>query len=291
MKNREQLFNKPIMDIIKSRHSVRTYNTEKLSGEIKQKLSEYADDIKGPFDARVRLESIDSFDILEKASGRIGTYGVIKGAQDYIAGIVESGDNDLEQLGYILEKFILYGTSLDLGTCWLGGTFKRSDFAKLVTLHENEKFLIVTPIGYARQKRSIVDSLMRFSAGSNNRKPWEELFFNENWSNYLDEKCEVNYANALEAVRLAPSASNKQPWRILKRGNKYHFYLKSNKGYSDRLGFNIQRIDMGIAMCHFELALKELGIYGNWVIEDQDVVVGSSIENLTYTATWIEFRE
>ncbi len=282
--NPYQHFENPINEVIKSRYSVRTYRPDNLSDKSKDELKKYADAIKGPFSPRVRLEIIDP---LENIDGKLGTYGVIKGAKDYIAAIIEIGQNDLEQLGYVLEKFILYATSKNLGTCWLGGTFKKGDFAKLLTVKENEKFPIVTPIGYPRDKKSIVESFMRFAAGSNHRKQWVELFYEENFNNPMKEKDTTKYGQALEAVRLAPSASNKQPWRILKQGSGYHFYLRPDKGYGDRLGFNIQRIDMGIAMCHFEIVLQEFGIKGCWTIQNPEVDT-SPIDNLVYTVSWIE---
>ena len=65
-------------------------------------------------------------------------------------------------------------------------------------------------------------------------------------------------------VRLAPSASNKQPWRIVKDGEKFHFYLYHAKGFAKTVGFDMQKIDMGIAMCHFDLTLREEGIQGSF---------------------------
>ncbi|MDF2545950.1 MAG: nitroreductase [Anaerosolibacter sp.] len=280
-------FERPIMEVVRNRYSVRTYKAEKLSDKMKSQLDQYAADIKGPFGPKVRLELISSTDILEKADGKIGTYGVIKGAQDYIAAIVENGEKDLEQLGYVLENLILYAASIGLGTCWLGGTFKKSEFVRLVSLKDNEIMPIVTPIGYPGDKKSVVESFMRFAAGSNQRKPWKELFFNERFSVPLEEKNLQDYASALEAVRLAPSASNKQPWRILKKGRTYHFYLKTNKGYGEKLGYNIQRIDMGIAMCHFQMVLQESGIKGSWRVENPQVDT-AGLENLAYTVSWQE---
>ena len=285
-----QHFNNPIMEVIKSRSSVRSYNSDKLSEETKIELIKYANSIKGPFSPKVRLEFIDNYNILDKSKGKIGTYGIIKGAQHFIIAIVEDGEYNLEQLGYVLEKFILYAASLGLGTCWMGGTFKRSEFAKLVELKDGETLPIVTPIGYPKDQRSIVENFMRYAAKSNQRKPWNELFFNENFSKSLELKDVANYADALEAVRLAPSASNKQPWRILKIGNAYNFYLKANKGYAEGLGFNIQKIDMGIAMSHFEMVLQEMGIRGYWEVEDiQNKIVEA--EGMTYCASWIEATE
>ena len=67
-------------------------------------------------------------------------------------------------------------------------------------------------------------------------------------------------------VRLAPSASNRQPWRIIAgRSRKdFHFFLERTPGYNNNrfVKSDLQRVDMGIAMCHFELAMKESGFNG-----------------------------
>lgn len=278
--------NKSIIEIIKSRRSVRTYRPEKLSDQIKHKLTSYAREIKGPFDSKVRLELVDDADIANKSNGKIGTYGVIKGVKAYIAAVTEKeGKNSLEQLGYELEKLILFATALNLGTCWLGGTFKKSEFAKLVDVKDNEIMPIVTPVGYIAENKSMLESFMRLAAGSNNRKQWNELFFNESFQRPLEEKEAADYATVLEMLRLAPSASNKQPWRVIKQGNSYHFYLKTTKGYGNALGFNIQRIDMGIAMSHFELTANELGLQGMWKVNSD--MMNNNSDEAEYLISWI----
>ena len=83
------------------------------------------------------------------------------------------------------------------------------------------------------------------------------------------------YAKALEMVRIGPSASNKQPWRVISHNQFWRFYLRRTPGYyadpiKRVLGLcDLQRLDMGIAMCHFELTARELGLKGEWVVEDE----------------------
>jgi nitroreductase len=282
----KQHFAKPITEIIKNRHSVRTYNPETLDQELINKLKEYTAEIKGPFDSQVRLEIIDSLDLAEKSGGKIGTYGVIKGAKTFIAGVADKNERNMEQLGYCLEQLVLYAASYELGTCWLGGTFKRSQFNELVGLKENELIPVVTPVGHPADKRTLFETIMRRAAGSDNRKQWNELFFNGSFDKSLNQESAEQYAEVLEMVRLAPSASNKQPWRILKQGNEYHFYLAQAKGYGSALGFNIQKIDMGIAMCHFEMTAIEAELKGNWLVKAQSPFIGQT-KDLEYIVSWI----
>ena len=44
--------------------------------------------------------------------------------------------------------------------------------------------------------------------------------------------CDYSTYSQKLVFRLAPSAVNKQPWRVLKAGHMVHFYLKRGKGFS-----------------------------------------------------------
>ena len=60
-------------------------------------------------------------------------------------------------------------------------------------------------------------------------------------------------------VRFAPSAVNKQPWRIIAVGDRYHFYEKKDNGYVGEATGDLQKIDVGIALCHFVMGFEEQG--------------------------------
>lgn len=78
----------------------------------------------------------------------------------------------------------------------------------------------------------------------------------------MDENEAVEFELPLEMVRLGPSASNKQPLRIIKDENTFHFFVCRNKGYGIA-GYDLQKNDIGIAKCHFDLTIKELEIKGS----------------------------
>ena len=90
--------------------------------------------------------------------------------------------------------------------------------------------------------------------------------------------------------RLAPSASNKQPWRLLRVGDCWHFYLQRTAGYGQGglaglvVHGDLQRVDMGIAMCHFALAAHQLGLAGEWVVQKP----GNGLEAVPweYVVSW-----
>ncbi|MFX0203655.1 MAG: nitroreductase family protein, partial [Candidatus Hodarchaeota archaeon] len=64
----------------------------------------------------------------------------------------------------------------------------------------------------------------------------------------------------LEATRLAPSATNRQPW-------EFHIAINSITISTNETGldFNLsKRLDCGIAMLHLEVAARTHGINGTW---------------------------
>lgn len=277
-------FGKPITEIIKARKSIRTYQKQSLPEAVKERLALYLKEVEGVFGAKVRFNLIDSSILLGNSGLKLGTYGVIKGASTFITTAVKSGDKNLEELGYMLEKVILYATALGLGTCWLGGTFHRGEFAKAMALKPDEILPIITPVGYPQAQVRPMIAILKFIAGSATRKPWQDLFFVHDFSCPLSAEDAGEYYLPLEMVRLAPSAINRQPWRIIKDMNQYHFYLQRARGMTST-GFDIQKIDLGIAMSHFELTAKELALCGHWQVKDPGVKNIQS--NIEYIVSWV----
>ena len=133
-----------------------------------------------------------------------------------------------------MESIVLYATSMGLGTCWIGGTFKKGQFAKAMQVQEGEILPIVLPIGYEKEKKSIIDKTMRLIAKCEKRKAWNEMFYFRDFSCPLTQHYTLNgFKDAFENVRLAPSAINKQPWRIVKHGNEFDFYVNEDKDEKD----------------------------------------------------------
>ncbi|HCW53629.1 MAG TPA: nitroreductase Nfs [Clostridium sp.] len=261
---------KSIKEIISVRHSVRNYSDEPLSDEIINKINSYIKDLTNPFNKEVRIELIEKDESNEDI--KLGTYGVIKGANYFFVSACKNDDISLMALGYSLEKLILFCTSLGLGTVWLGGTFKKSNFAKAIKLQKDEVLPIVSPVGYEGGKKTLLGTL--FGNHHNKRKPFSELFFNENFYTPLSEIHAGQYFEPLEMLRLAPSAVNKQPWRVVKEDDKIHFYLASTNA--------LNRVDIGIALCHFHLTALEDKLEGEFKVVD------SKRENtkFTYIISW-----
>jgi len=258
-----------IEKVIRTRKSIRTYNNIPIEPAVKQQLIEFmlANSV-GLFGNKVDFYWIDGSSD-EFKDIKLGTYGVISGTNSFIIGKITDSDKNFEDFGFCLEKLILYCAEMNVGTCWLGGTYNKSSFADSVHLKEGEFIPAVTPIGYFGTKKRTIDKMFRRFAGSDNRKPFDELFFSQIFTRSLSEKEKSTYGFFLEMIRLAPSASNKQPWRIVLIDNVFHFYLKRTPNYNSKLlQSDLQRVDMGIAMSHFELALSEKKVDHSWSVQN-----------------------
>ncbi len=255
------------IEAIKLRTSVRSYQEKELEPSALQALrEELKDPRRGPFGTIVRF-SLISLDEAGKAElKQLRTYGVIKGAPLFITGAVTAAPRAMEDFGCCMEDAVIRCAQLGLGTCWLGGSFNRAGFARQIALQQDEVLPCVTPVGYPADRRSLLDRMMRAMAGSKHRKPWAEIFFEDDFTTPLSEDQADPLLTVLQCVRIAPSASNKQPWRIVKGSDEaLHLYLARTRGYGQWFpGVDLQRIDIGIAMSHLMLAARELGLAGRW---------------------------
>jgi nitroreductase len=285
------LLDRPITDLVKQRFSCRTYRDTPIEPYTRQQLDQFVcSPDTGPFGTPARFKLVAATGNDRNALRGLGTYGLIRGATGFIVGAVSEGERNLEDFGYRMEEIILVATALELGTCWLGGTFDRSRFAGLIGVRDAELLPAVAAVGYISARRGFVDRLIRRQAAGETRLSWQKLFFDGRFGSLLSRQAAAAYAIPLEMVRLGPSASNKQPWRIIKDGANWHFYLQRTPGYRERNTrlfqlADMQRLDMGIAMSHFELAVEELGLGGRWILDEPDVERPDTLTE--YTATWL----
>lgn len=273
---------------IQTRRSVRNYSNKHIETEKMEILKKFLDQNKAaPFGSIVRFEIVDATVYNREELKTLGVYGLLKGAEYFIAGAVKKGPHAMEDFGYCMQKSILMATSLGLGTCWIGGLLNRSTFAKKINLSEDELLPAVSSLGYGKKEKFIGHAVI-FVVGAKKRKPFEELFFDNETGNPLSTNDCGKYAQVLNNVRLAPSASNYQPWRISKEKNKnvYHFFLKEKVSYNNNKrfeGIKLQNIDMGIAMCHFEISALESGLKGKLVFDKPE----KCKDELIYIGTWV----
>lgn len=162
------------------------------------------------------------------APGIKGRFGVT--APHYLVITGQGKAGEAESAGFLYEQLVLWLSARDIGSVWLGGS-KATDASggDIIT------------IGFGRSTESIHRNISGFK-----RKPMAEI------TNAPDNPC-------LEAVHLAPSGINLQPWYFDRQadGSLLLYRQKLKPPYS--LIYKHVDLDMGIALCHYALAAKHLG--------------------------------
>ncbi len=284
-----------IVTLVHRRYSCRRYRPLPLAAETRQRLANFAAPLRrGPLGSRTRFILVAATDEDRNALRGLGTYGIIRGNTAFIVGAVEQGPHAMEDFGYLMERIVLLATELELGTCWLGGTFTKSRFASRIAAQPGEIVPAVVAVGYAAEGAK--HDLIRAGVRASRRHPWNRLFFDSDFNTPLERVTAGAYALPLEMVRWGPSASNRQPWRIVRTEAGWHFYLRRTPGYSHRalpfrlLGLaDLQRLDMGIAMCHFALTATALGLPGHWVHAEPPLRRPDALTE--YIITWKPSKE
>lgn len=266
-----------IIEAIRSRRSVRTFDGTALRPEDAEKILDFAGKADNPYNIPVTWKLLNAKEHDLKSP-------VIVGTDIYIAGKMNRVPHAEEAFGYSFERIVLFAESIGVGTTWIAGTMNREAFEQAMAVTGDEVMPCVSPLGYPARSMSLRETMMRKGIKADSRFSFGELFYDGSLDRPLTEEKAGKLQDVLAAVRLAPSAVNKQPWRVVVCGGKAHFYEKPSKGYVSKDGWDLQKIDMGIALCHFDLAAAECGLEVSLEINDPGIKVPEDTQYLaTYT--------
>ncbi len=187
---------------------------------------------------KANKESGLTISFMENAGKEFGsfgkTYGMFKNVRSVLVMKGSKIDPDLrEKCGYYGESIVLDLIDAGIDSCWVGGTFDKAGFP----VDDTEELVCLIVIGKT-DALSVKEKLLRMGTGaSKNRKPLDER---------LTATAEIPewVKNGMEAVRLAPSAVNKQ---------KPHFtYDGTTLTASVEVDYHLDLVDLGIAKMHFD---------------------------------------
>lgn len=257
---------------IVARHSARTYDARPLDPIVLEQLESLVESFPGKETARVAVVRNLPEHIF---TGVIGHYGRVVGARSGLVIIGNDAQPSMqESAGYLREAAILEATSRAIDSCWVGGYFDREATRKLVRLSRNERVLAVSPLGHAQSRPRTGEKVMKRLVGSHKRRPAEDIapgFNEETWPAWA--------AQGVKMARLAPSAMNRQPWQfVLGDGDGTAGApagrLAAHAGHTGAVTISMtpkghdkpvsRRLDCGIAMLHFEVGARLMGVTGRW---------------------------
>lgn len=139
---------------IEARKSVRTFTDQPVAPETIAELECFIASDANPFGVPI------TFRILDREKYGLSS-PVILGAETCIDAKCKRQEHAELAFGYSFEKLVLFATTLGLGTACLAATLDRKSFEKAMDVAEDEMMPAVTPIGYAAEKKSKRETLMR----------------------------------------------------------------------------------------------------------------------------------
>ena len=266
-----------VAELIRRRRSVRSFDGSALRPEDAEQILDFAKKAENPYGIPIEWRLLSA-----KADGLSSP--VIIGTDAFIAGKMTKAPHAEAAFGYSFEQIVLCAEALGVGTTWIAGTMDRPAFERAMELRAGEVMPCVSPLGYPAAKMSLRETMMRKGIKADTRLPFSELFFDGTFDMPLAPERAGDLRLPLEMVRLAPSAVNKQPWRVVLDGDRAHFYEAKGKGFTDAEGWDIQKIDVGIAMCHFACTLEELGRTAEFELREPEI---TPPQNVVYVATCV----
>ncbi len=206
-----------ITKAMRERHTVRRYADKPIPADIVQKLEERIALDNDTYGTAVKLMVDDA-----RAFNAALKLVLAKGVRNYL---ILSGDDapDLEErLGWCSADIMLYAQELGLNSWWVGGTFSRGAVSKLVA---GKKVVGIVALGY----------------GATQGKPHKSKTPDQ-VSEYKGE-APIWFKEGVEAALLAPTALNRQAFRIEGEGNRVSIIYEKGA---------FSGADLGLVKYHFE---------------------------------------
>lgn len=225
--NLEANLKEELYQAIYKRKSIRKYQEKKLS---QKELTE----IKNFLNEAEVLDPEIKFEAKIVNSEGVKSLLPIK-SPHYLQFFSEEKGDHLLNAGFILQQLDLYLSARDLGSCWFGMAKPKKEI-----IAESDLEYVITLVFGRPAEASLRDSIEDFD-----RKPLSEIKEGE------------NHYDLLEAVRLAPSATNGQPWYFISEEDEIHLYQLEPNFIKKFFYEKMNRIDMGIALAHLWLAAEE----------------------------------
>lgn len=208
-----------MMDIIRSRHSVRQYLDKPIPQEIRRQLDDFAAALNSEGSLHIQI----FYDEPECFNSRMAHYGKFENCNNYIAMVGKKAPDLEERCGYYGELLVLKAQELGLNTCWVALTHGKSKAA----VGAGEKEVIIISLGYGKTQ-----------GVAHRGKTASDV------SNFTSDTPEW-YKRGIESALLAPTAINQQKFRFEQNGNR----VTAKAG----LIGTCLKIDLGIVKCHFEI--------------------------------------
>lgn len=261
-------------EAIYRRRSIRKYLNEELQVGILEEIKEACKSVKKLYeDIDMDIHVVeDGIKIQNITTGIIGAFGKIK-APHYIVITSNKKEGYLENVGFAMESIVLSLTDMGIGTCFIGSSINEQLLKDIIPINKNHEAVITISFGFPRDDETMGKKIIR------SRKRME---ISEFTSGYVTK----TWQHILDAVRMAPSAMNSQPWRFFINKNIIDIYSMNKNFIFIKGSKEMNRIALGTALYHLYIAAKRL---------DKEIDInrlsGKEKDGFTYITSIIENQE
>ena len=218
-----------LYEAISKRKSIRKYDPTPLDEETLAEISEYLMNVKTLFPnikTEMRIYNQEE----------VKTLMPIK-APHYLLIFSENKEGHMTNAGYMLQQVDLFLSSNGIGSCYLGMAKPTKEVKKSTDL----EYVMMLAFGDPTEP-VYRDSIAEFA-----RNSLPQISSN------------ADNDNILEAARLAPSATNSQPWFFTGNSDIINVYCVKHNAIKAIIYEKLNKLDMGIAMCHIDIAAEHFG--------------------------------
>lgn len=207
-------------EAMRSRHTVRRYTSRPLPGDVVEQL-----------EARIRQNNRERDLAMSLVTENAEAFGPVlrlflaKGVRNYVILAGRDRPGLGEAVGYGGADVMLFAQTLGLNTWWVGGTFRRKGVEKNAA-PEAETILGLIAVGYGADQ----------GVPHKSKKPEEIAAY--------EGEAPAWFARGVEALLLAPTALNKQPFAV--RGEGRRVSITAGGGA-------FSGVNLGIGKYHFAL--------------------------------------
>ena len=236
--------NNTLLEAVESRHSVRSYTSQKIEGETLAKLQSEVDRCnKGEVGGMTMTEERHlhiqlAIDEPEAFNARIAHYGNFINVRNYIV-LCGKASKDLDRMcGYCGEHLVLTAQTLGLNTCWVGMNYGKSKVK--CTLEPGEKVALVIALGYGAVE-----------GHAHKSKTFEQVTDLSRWHEAIPDWFKAGVECALKA----PTAMDQQNFIFaLNSPAQPTVTLNSGPFLRSKDFGSFENVDLGIVKYNFELA-------------------------------------
>lgn len=215
-----------LYETIFKRKAVRKYDLKPLNDNTLSTITDYVKSLKPLYDGiKTEMRIVGQDEVKLLVSGK---------APHYLLLYSENKEGYLTNAGYMLQQVDLFLSSKGIGSCYVGMGKPAKASAEL-------EYVIMLAFG------NPTEPVHRADSSEFKRK------------SLLQITNVVGNDKLLETARLAPSATNSQPWFFTGSNGIIHAYCVKPNMIKALLYGKMNKIDMGIALCHIAVAAAHEG--------------------------------